>query len=343
MSRLIVGVRRERMPGEGRIPLFPETMALLRRDLESAGVVLGFIVESGLGQEVDLDDSDWRAEAIVTSDLGILYESADIVLGVKQATWEEVGNLRQGQGLSCFYHVNANREVVKALLAKGVKILPLERHRPSLSAMSREAGKRIPDVLDRCYQGDWRKENFFFLGARGTVCRHAIDAVLGQDVKISQISAFDLEAGPYTACDVQHPTTYETFSVADGDQMRERLQISRIIVLAALGRDGVAPKIITSEHLGILPHESLIVQVSIDEGGNIDDERFCRVTYWDDPVYEVRLGPKALRVCNVPDIPGCIRPEGSSRALEMANYDYYVKIFQAWPNIPEGYLLTQVS
>lgn len=344
----LVAVRRERMDGEGRISLFPDTVIWLRRECATRGVILGFVVEAGLGGKVGLTDSDWRrAGARVTSDLVNLYGPADIVLGVKQPTWEEVGHLRQGQGISCFLHAAANEEVTLALLGKGVKILPLECNTPSLGAMSREAGLRIPQILDCCYPEDteekkrtWRKAEIFVFGARGTVGRHAIDALYGAGVSHAQLHLCDLEAGIFSADDTETPRVYRTFSSTNYDEVMSHLQVSRVVILAAFGKNGV-PKVLTREHLIVLPHKALIVQVTIDEGGNIVEEEFCRPTGWSDPVYEVRLGPKVLYVCNLPNIPGCIDPGTSSIALDRVNRGYYLELFSSWPDVPEEYLFKE--
>lgn len=348
MPRLMAGIRREWMEGEGRIPIFPEIVDRLRSDLARFGITFGFMVESGVGEKVGLTDRDWKKVGSVTNRPELFYEGVDIVLGVKQPSWNEVAQLGERpevQGICCFLHANANREIVERLLEKEkVKILPLECNGSALAAMSREAGRRIPDILDRCLSpGSWQRENILFIGGRGTVSRHAIGTLFSSGVGLGQIIAFDLEAGLFAAHDLGYPLTYQTFSINNDDLVREGLKMARIIVCAALGRDGVAPKILTTRHLEILSNQTLIIQVSSDEGGNIADERFCRSTNWDDPIYEVRLGAKVLYVCNVTNIPGCVRPVESSRALEQANYDYYLEIFRTWPDVPEQYLLTRLS
>lgn len=343
-QRILVGIRRELMDGEGRVPIFPETVDRLRADLARSGMMLGFMVEGGVGEAVGLTDRDWRRVGTVTGRPESFYESVDIVLGVKQPTWSEVAHLGERpevQGISCFLHASANRAIVERLLEKEkVKILPLEYSEKSLSAMSREAGLRIPTILDRCYPGGketWKKENVFLLGARGTVCRHAIDALYTAGVGHGQFHPCDLAAGVFAADDTEVPRAYRTFPIADDDEVMSHLQVSRIVILAAFGRGG-APKVLSYKHLAVLPHKALIVQVTIDEGGNIIEEEFCRPTSWSDPIYEAHLGPKILYVCNIPNIPGCIDPATSSRALEQADYNYYLRLFMSWPDVPEEYL-----
>lgn len=346
-ARLMAGVRHEWMKEEGRVPLFPETVDRLRSDLARLGIMLGFVVESGVGEKVGLTDRDWRKVGSVTGRPKIFYEEVDVVLGVKQPSWDEVARLGERpavQGICCFLHASANQEITQRLLEKEkVKILPLERSHKSLGAMSRAVGLRIARILDRCYGGrgdkkNWREENILVTGARGTVGRHCIDNLLLAGVNSKRIFACDIVEGEFVTKDTAVPRHYTTFSSADEDEFMAALQVCGIEIIAAFSGKGGAPKIHEYRHLAIKPHRALVIQVNIDEGGSIKDERFCQVTFWDNPVYEVILGPKKLCVCNVPDIPGCIDPLTSSRALEEANYDYYLRLFSTWPDVPEEYL-----
>ncbi|MBI2640422.1 MAG: hypothetical protein HYW91_00875 [Candidatus Sungbacteria bacterium] len=346
MSKLIIGVPCEVMVGEGRVPIFPETAARLKRDLEKYGVFAGFMVESGLGRGIGLRDGDWKKVAAVVPGANVVYGAADIILGVKQPLREAVSLFRRGQGSCCFQHVRANEGVVRQLLEKGVKLLPMEANKGALYQMSRAVGGRIRDILDRCYNGrgskkNWIEENILITGARGTVGRHCIDNLLLAGVDPKRIHACDIVEGWFETQDTAVPRRYETFSIADEDQFMIALQVCGIEIIAALDKEGRAPKIHEHRHLAIKPHRALIIQVNIDEGGSINDERFCKVTFWDDPVYEVMLGPKAISVCNVPDIPGCIRPEESSRALVEANHQYYLDVFRTWPEVPERFLFRE--
>ena len=344
---MIIGMPVDRMLCEGRISLFPESIIRLKREF-SPGIRLDFLVESGLGRRIGFTDEDWRrADAIVitgTKDEARrrrIYDAADLILKVKQPLADEVELYHKGQGSCCFHHVAANKDVVAKLLDKKVLILPWEKHLLILSAMSREAGKRIPRILDRfsaeIWHRDWRKENIFVFGVRGTVGRHAIRALVSEGVSLNQIFACDIADGEFIAPDTSTPLSFFTFSSAREEELLAALQVCRIGVYAALSPKGT-PKIIKRAHLGILPQDSVIIQVAIDEGGNIDDTDFGKVTYWSEPFFYAYVGPKRIYFCNLPDIPGCINPAESTRELIKTNFEYLCEIIRAWPNVPERYL-----
>ncbi|QQG45501.1 MAG: hypothetical protein HYW89_00995 [Candidatus Sungiibacteriota bacterium] len=345
---LIVAVPREIMPCEGRVPIFPDTIPLLKKAVTERRIK--FVVEEGLGRSLGIKYQYWRPEAMVARDKDILYRAADIVLKVKQPFPEEIEFYREGQGLICFPHVHANKETVGKLLAKGVKILPYEyyptRHDPHiLSTMSREAGHRIVDLLNEHQGRTWRNTHIFFGGARGVVCRHAIAAALEAGVPTSKIHAFDIVSGLFK--DPESGATYETLSTEDSGALEKALKKCGILVLAAVTKGFGAPKFLKRSHLEFLPNDAFILQVSIDEGGNIDDEEFCQLTFGHKPIYTVVRGitgllwskPRRITVCNLPDIPGIIRPEESSRSLINASFPYLVEILQTWPDVPDKYLV----
>ena len=337
MKKLVVGVPLEMMSNEGRIPLLPSTVVKLRSYLAEQGISLGFIVQSGLGGTIGFEDGDWSQNGIIMLQREKLFEWSDIILQVKQPTAKDVEFYREGQGSLCFHHTAANRAVVDELLKKGICIMPREYHRPSLSAMSKEAGRRVVDVLTSCYPraDEWLRENIFIAGARGVVGQHAINSLISAGVDERKIYKCDVRQEIFISPETGRE--YWTFSSEDRFNFHPSLENCKILILAAASKSG-APKIIKREHLKLLQNGTFILQVAIDEGGNIDVPDFSKVTYWSNPVYPVRVGGKGFFVCNISNLPGCIRPGDSSVALDEASYGYYCEILSAWPNVPEKYL-----
>jgi alanine dehydrogenase len=263
-----------------------------------------------------------------------VYELADLIFKVKQPLESEVGFYRKGQGVSCFHHIAANRNTVEFLLRKGAVILPWESHSESLAAMSKEVGPRIVWLLDKLCP-DWRKRQIFILGARGTVGQYAILALLSAGGALGNISCCDLYDGLFFSD--KTGLKYHTFSSKKDDVLRAQLGRSSIFIFAAVGKNG-APRVIGRSHFDNIRPGSLIIHVSIDEGGNTDDPEFQKLTSWDDPVYTVNFGNgNSYSVCNIPNFPGCVKAEESSRALVEANLPYYVELISNWPNVPEKY------
>ncbi len=334
LGEVVVGIPREIMSHEGRVPIFPETIERLRKVFGDVRT-LRVVVERGVGAYLGIMEQDWKQGGAHVCEKSEVYAQANIVLKVKQPFLEEVGLYHRGHVSACFHHMATNKEVVNALVAKGVRIAPFEYYRPSLRSMSMEAGRQIITILNRLCGDMWKDEHIFFGGGRGIVCEHAILDFRIAGVPLKRIHACDREAGAFFSDGMM--MAYKTFSSADDKELRAHLQQCRILILAAVGSGG-APRFITSRHLALLPDNAIIIQVSIDEGGNIDDPEFQRVTYWDSPSYHVERSGKRFTVCNVPDIPGCLAPMRASIALDQANFPYYVKLLQAFPEVPAEFL-----
>jgi len=334
---LVIGIPRELMSDERRMPLLPHTITRLRESIPEKELM--FLVEHGVGMTIGCD-LGWGTDGARIVERDQLYREADIIIKVKQPFPEEIALYRSGQGCCGFHHMATNREVVDVLLQKGVKILPLEYHRPSLTAMSRHTGKWLPSLIGEQFDSSWKwqQENIFLGGGRGVVCQYVVYSLLGSyELRPSQIHACDLVRGRFISPETS--VSYWTFSGEDDDELCERLSYCRIVVLAAV-RKGGAPKFLKPRHLEYMPEGVLIFQVSIDEGGNIDDPEFCRVTSWQKLVYTVVRHNKLYRVYNIPNIPGALFPELASYALDVANFPYYREIFSRWPEVPGQYLFS---
>lgn len=331
---ITAGIPVEILPGEQRIAILPQHL----NNFSKASVK--FLVERGLGSTIGVYSEEWVKYGAEIVELDELYLRSDIVIKVKEPQDSELKYYRKGQASCCFHHVAANVKRVNQLLKKGVVVLPFEQNAVSLPAMSREAGKRIPDILDQYYGApSWKQQMIFLAGARGIVGR-TVMGCFERDLEVSwkdQVQACDVAEGLFTTKEAPH-LKYYTFLSDDNTQICKILPFCRIIILAARFPSGGAPKIVKKHHLDLLPPGAFIIQVAIDEGGNIDDEEFCKKTYIKDPVYEVRRNNKIIYVCNLPNIPGCIRPEQSTMVLSSENLSYYRELFESWPNVLEKYI-----
>lgn len=345
-KRLSISMVPDRMPGERRILVVRETLGRYRRHLQEKGFTSGFLVAEGLGSRVGLGDRYWRGEALVVS-RERAFAHGNIIIHVKQPDAEDVKNglYRPGHVSLCFQHPGANKEnkeIARRLLDIGVKLVAMEKCRKILQEMSYMAGDRVPDILERCYRGDWRRKKFFFLGARGALCRRGINAILWAGVNPDNIFCCDIHGGVFTAADTTPPRTYETFSISNARKLEEALRACDIFVFAAMKSDGTAPQPIELSHLELVSDGAFFSNPAIDNGGNIADPAFQKVTSWVNPTYTVDIGGKKFTVCNIPNLPGCIRPMESSLALERVTFDFFCQIFEGFPDaIPAEYLVTK--
>lgn len=325
-----VGIPCEIMPHEGRVPIFPSSIRQLVMHVRVLGCVLNVVVQKGLGFSLGMTDEDWIRGGARVDEKESLYAASDVILKIKQPFSEEVSLYHEGQVSACFHHMAVNRGVVAELIKKQVRIAPFEYHRPGLSAMSAEAGRQVSTILDRVCGKEWMKEDIFFGGARGMAGRHAISSCYGRGVPFSHIHACDVVTGAFSS--PKTSISYDTFSSRNAKKLYAELRKCRILILAAAGSSD-SVRFLKSRHLDHLVDGAVIIQISIDEGGNIDDPAFQRVTYWDDFFYKIIRKGKVFTVCNVPNIPGCLAPYNASLALEKANFLYYANILAGFPDI----------
>ena len=115
-----VGVPKEVAEGERRVGLVPETVGRLVKD--------GFevLVETGAGQDYNLDENYEESGAKIASEAGEVYGEADLIIKVAKPTEEEVGQMHEGQVVVCFLNGPIFPEAVEALAEAGVTVFSNE-------------------------------------------------------------------------------------------------------------------------------------------------------------------------------------------------------------------------
>jgi NAD(P) transhydrogenase subunit alpha len=115
-----VGVPKEVAEGERRVGLVPETVGRLVKD--------GFevLVETGAGQDYNLDENYEESGAKIASEAGEVYGEADLIVKIAKPTEEEVGQMHEGQVVVCFLNGPIFPEAVEALAEAGVTVFSNE-------------------------------------------------------------------------------------------------------------------------------------------------------------------------------------------------------------------------
>ena len=115
-----IGVPKERVEGEQRVALVPETVGKLTDE--------GFevLVQSGAGRNYNLDEVYEEAGAQIVAKAGDLYEESDVILKVQKPTRAEVRVMREGTALICFLQGPAFPELVWWLAKAGVTTFSVE-------------------------------------------------------------------------------------------------------------------------------------------------------------------------------------------------------------------------
>ncbi|MCC7206171.1 MAG: alanine dehydrogenase [Anaerolineae bacterium] len=320
-----IGIPAERNPGEYRVGLTPQWVRQLTQEGNRC------YVEHGAGQGAGFQDADYeRAGARVVYDAHEVWARADLVLKVGSPTLEEADMVRPEQAVAAFWHLAARpREVVNALLAKHVTAVSYELIQledgvlPVLHSLSEIAGRMIPQVAARLLQNDAGgagellggvagipASDIVIIGA-GTVGLNAAQAFLGLGARVIVL---DTSLARLRYVDERLNGQAATMMAYDYNVARVA-QFANVLVGAVLVPGQRAPIVVTRDVVRTMRPHSLIMDVSIDQGGCVETSR---PTTHDNPTF---IEEGVVHYC-VPNMPGVV--------ARTATYAY---LNAAWPYI----------
>merc|ERR1711969_416209 len=322
-----IGTPREIKNHEYRIGLTPESVT----ELVSNGHEV--LVETGGGLGIGADDAAYvQAGARIVGGPQEIFDSADMIVKVKEPQPAERAMLREGQILFTYLHLAPDPEQTEELLASGATCIAYETVTddrgglPLLAPMSEVAGRLAPQM------GAWtlQKAN----GGRGVlmggvpgvgparvtvigggvVGTHAarVAAGMGADVTVLDRSLPRLRY----LDDVFGGTFRNRYSTEGA--LTELLAEADMVIGAVLIPGAAAPKVVSRAMLGGMKHGAVLVDVAIDQGGCFETSR---ATTHDDPIYEV----DGIQHYCVANMPGAV-PRTSTIALGNATLPFVIAL-----------------
>ena len=133
---MIIGIPKEIKDHEYRVAMLPSAAYLLIRRGHQV------IVQTGAGIGAGYPDEDYRqAGASVVESAQKVFETADLIVKVKEPQASELPMLRRGQLLFTYLHLAASKPLTEALMQSGVTAIAYEtievnRRLPLLEPMS---------------------------------------------------------------------------------------------------------------------------------------------------------------------------------------------------------------
>lgn len=278
-NRLFIGIPREPTKEEKRVPLTPSSVGILVSHGHR------FIVEKGLGQRSKFSDSDYsEAGAEIAYDREQVFR-ADIIIMVSPPKLEDIKLMRPDTLLISPLHIPViNAEILAKLQEKRVIAIAMEYLMdndgtfPLVRIMSELAGRSAiltaaellsndsdgPGILLGGISGV-PPAKVVILGA-GVVGEHACRTALGLG---AEIAVFDNNV--YKLMRLQNNLGMKVFtSSLNPAFLNEELRKCNVVIGAIHSKTGRSPIVITEDMLMEMQDGSVVVDVSIDQGGCVE-------------------------------------------------------------------------
>ncbi len=324
---MIIGVPKEIKTNEERVALTPSAVERLTKEGHQV------IVEKGAGLGAGYSDEEYiSAGARVVKTHEEAFD-VEMVVKVKEPLPEEYPLLREGLILFTYLHLAASRELTEGLLNSGIVGIAYETVEtqsgdlPLLAPMSEIAGRMAPLMGTQFLMKPAGKRGILVSGVPGVPEAHitvigmgnvglnATRIALGLGARVTAIDTNPVKLR--YAQDIFRGANLTTLA-SDPVNLKKSLSYSDIVVLSVLRPGAKAPIVISRDMLKHMKAGSVIVDVSIDQGGAAETSR---PTTHLDPVYEV---DGIIHYC-VANMPGAV-PRTSTRALTMVTIDYVSKL-----------------
>jgi alanine dehydrogenase len=322
---MIIGVPKEIKKAEFRVSLTPSGVKELKKEGHT------ILVESGAGEGSGFSDREYLEADADIVDRETLFKKAQLILKVKEPLKEEYELFRDGQALFTYLHLAPNRDLIEFLLSRKITGLAYETLEkdgslPLLAPMSEIAGRMAP-LAGAFYLGRYHGgRGILFSGVPGI--KPAKLLIIGAGVVGTSAARTGLGLGMDVTVlnrgidrlkkiDEMFSGMVKTLVLNEYNLLKE-LKDSDIIIGAVLVPGARTPVIIKKEMLKIMKEGSVIVDVSIDQGGIAETSR---PTTHEEPVY---VENSIIHYC-VTNMPG-IYPRTSTIALTNATLPYIKRI-----------------
>jgi NAD(P) transhydrogenase len=299
---LTIGVPLEVFPGERRVAITPQNVALLLKKGISR-----VLIQRGAGEGAQLLDDAYEKAGATLVDRDAIWSQSDIVLKVRspqsEGPFNEIEALRQGSTVISFLYPLQNKPLVEALAARGVTVFAMDRIPrisraqvfDALSSMANIAGyKAVLEASNHFGRfltgqvtaaGKIPPSKVLVIGA-GVAGLSAIASarrmgaiVRGFDTRPAVREQVQSLGAEFVEVDFQEDGAGQggyakemskEFIDAEMKLFMEQAKEVDIIITTALIPGRPAPKLITKEMVAAMKPGSVIVDLAAEAGGNCE-------------------------------------------------------------------------
>ncbi|HVM17115.1 MAG TPA: alanine dehydrogenase [Gaiellaceae bacterium] len=317
-----VGVAREIKPDEYRVALTPAGA----RELVQRGHEV--IVEEGAGLGSSFADEAYLRSGARIGSVDEVWESAELLLKVKEPIEPEYGRLREGLVLFTYLHIAADEPLTRALVDSGIRAIAYEtvetddRKLPLLAPMSEIAGRLAAQAGAHYLEKPYGGRGLLLGGVAGVAPGRVLiigGGMVGYNAAIialglgAQVTILDRSIDRMRYLE-EIVSGRVSLLMSSSLQIEESVREADLVIGAVLIPGALAPKLVTREMVRGMKDGAVFCDVAIDQGGCAETSR---PTTHSDPVYEV---DGVTHYC-VANMPGAV-PITSTKALTNATLPY---------------------
>jgi alanine dehydrogenase len=322
-----VGIPREVKNHEYRVAITPAGV----HELVRHGHEVFVEADAGVGSSIS-NDEYVAAGATILPTADDVWGTGDLILKVKEPIEQEYARMRAGQTLFTYLHLAAGQACTDALLTQGVtgiayETVELPDHSlPLLAPMSEVAGRMAPQVGAATLQRANGGRGVLMGGVSGVYAAKVV--VIGAGVSgmnaaaialgmQAEVLLLDRNITRLRQADAIYQGHMQT--IASNSFEIERAVLDADLVIGAVLVPGAkAPTLVSNELVSRMRPGSVLVDISIDQGGCFEDSH---ATTHDDPTYRVH---DSVFYC-VANMPGAV-PHTSTYALTNVTLPYAVEL-----------------
>ncbi|HIF46772.1 alanine dehydrogenase [Candidatus Thioglobus sp.] len=325
---MIIGVPKEIKTHEYRTGLTPYGAMTLTE----AGHQV--IVQSNAGSAIGFSDQDYQiAGASIVDSAETVFNQADMIVKVKEPQYNECRMLRKGQIIFTYLHLAADLKQAQLLIESGAICIAYETvtddkgRLPLLKPMSEIAGRMSIQSGAHHLEKTQGGSGVLLSGATGVdpaqvlvlgggvVGMNAAKVAVGMGADVTILNRSILERL------VKFQKKYSSqlsIDLSTQANIEQHLSSADLVIGAVLVAGASAPKLITRDMLKLMKKGSVLVDVSIDQGGCFETSI---VTTHDKPTYVV---DGIIHYC-VGNMPGAVA-QTATLALTNATLPYVIEL-----------------
>ena len=303
---MIIGIPKEIKVKEDRVAITPNGVKTLTKKGNK------ILIEKNAGIGSGFCDDDYKqAGAIICNSAEEIYNEAEMILKVKEPQPSEYKLLKKNQILFTYLHLAVEKSLTKELTDKKITGIAYETietkdgQLPLLIPMSEVAGKMSVQIAANLLENRNGGAGILLGGiagvsagkvviiGAGSVGINAAKIAVGMGANVSIV---DVNTDKLRQADNMFGSKIKTY-MSNEENLKELTKEADALICAVLIPGYKAPCIITEEMVKNMKKGSVIVDVSIDQGGIV--ETIDQITTLDNPYYE-KYGVIHYSVANIP-------------------------------------------